>query len=573
MPGTNLTPTPASVPLSPALPMGIGYIAGHCSLVADCLGDGGPHMPKNLFDGVVSNAGKFADGVRVIRKTCLAHPDLDSEALNAQLQAVSNRNQAPARCSELRAAGAMRCPQGRNCLKPDGYPTKSPAELVSWKSVNKKKDVPERIWAQAFVDRYYPEGIAFAQDGFWGYDAGAYRKLDLNCEVKQPLLTILAHDATSGTVRSLTEFSKTYVGQTGEFFAENAGHYVCLDNGTLDLETLEVVPHSPEHRLQNRLNIAWNPVAECPRFLGFLDQVFEPDEDKSDKIRFLRQWLGYLITPDTSQQRMVWLVGEGSNGKSVLLDVVRGLIGEQNISAVALSDLGNKFSRAHTAGKTLNICSDLPARAIADGYIKSMVAGEAIEARGFNQDARTFKTTVRFMASMNSLPNTKDLTDGYFRRIVVLTFNRQFQGVEVNPTLIHELVAELPGILRWAVEGLRDLRDQARFSIPPSSDAAIREYREEADPVRQFAEQCLRDSGDGSGYTGTDLLRVFHTWGRESSVRVEALTPTAFGRALRRLGFDKRRSYQEVWLVEPVEAAIGLFSRTTVQAGTDMEAA
>ncbi len=550
--------------------MGIGYVAGHCNLVADCLSGVSLQMPQALFNGVVSNAGKFADGVRGLQN---AGQDVMPEVLNTQIQAASSRNQAPMSCIELRAVGAIHCPQGRNCLKPDGYPVKSPAELVSWASVDKKRDVPERIWAQSFVDRYYPEGIAFAQDGFWGYEAGAYRKLDLNCEVKQPLLTTLAHDATSATVRSLTEFTKTYVGQTAEFFAENAGRYVCLDNGTLDLETLEVVPHSPEHRLQNRLNIAWDPVAECPRFLGFLDQIFEPDEDRAEKIRFLRQWMGYLITPDTSQQRMVWLVGEGSNGKSVLLDAVRGLIGEQNISAVALSDLSNKFSRAHTAGKTLNICSDLPARAIADGYIKSMVAGEAIEARGFDQDARTFKTTVRFMASMNTLPQTRDLTDGYFRRIVVLTFNRQFRGAEINPNLIHELVAELPGILRWAVEGLRDLREETRFSMPPSSEAAINQYRDDVDPVRQFADQCLRVSSDGSGYTGTDLLRVFHTWSRDSSVRVEALTPTAFGRALRRLGFDKRRAHQDVWMVEPVEWAIGLFVRTTVQTGSELEAA
>lgn len=85
--------------------------------------------------------------------------------------------------------------------------------------------------------------------------------------------------------------------------------------------------------------------------------------------------MGYLLTPDVSQQLMTWFVGDGSNGKSVLLDVIRALIGETNITAVALSDLSNKFSRAHTAGKTLNICSDLPAKAVSDGYIKAMVAG------------------------------------------------------------------------------------------------------------------------------------------------------------------------------------------------------
>lgn len=567
MGSNNLLPVP--VPVVHHLPMGINYVAWHCNLVAAALSDDVSEMPEQLFQGVVSNAGKFADGSRRIYRAAMTRPELEPERVGAMLASAARQEQTPVSCAELRAAGAFRCPHGRNCLKPDGYPVRNPAELVAWRFVDKKRDVADRVWSQAFMDRHYPEGLVFSQDGFWGYEAGAYTKLDLNVEVKQPVMAILAHDATANTIRGLTEFTKTYAGVTAEFFAENAGRYVCLDNGTLDLDSLEVVPHSAAHRLQTRLNISWEPEAECPRFLEFLDQVFEPDEDKADKIRFVRQWLGYLITPDVSQQKMVWLVGEGSNGKSVLLDVVRGLIGEQNISAVALSDLSNKFSRAHTAGKTLNICSDLPARAIADGYIKSMVAGEAIEARGFDQDARTFKTTVRFMASMNTLPQTKDLTDGYFRRIVVLTFNRQFRGDEVNPNLINDLLEELPGILRWAVEGLRDLREQTRFSIPPSALAAVQQYQEEVDPVRQFAEQCLRPSADRSGYTGTDLIRVFYGWGRETSNRVDAMTPTAFGRSLRRIGFEKRRSHQDIWLVEPVEAAMGLFSRTMAQEGLE----
>lgn len=564
MTSANLVNLPAP-PVRHHLPMGIGYVAGHCNLIAEGLGEGASVMPQPLFDGVVSVAGKFADGSRRIYRTAMTRPDFEQEPMVAMLGSAAHLGESPMSCAELRAAGAIRCPHGRNCLKPDGYPVRNPAELVAWSFVDKKRDVADRVWSQALLDRHFPEGIVFAQDGFWGYEAGSYRKLDLNVEVKQPVMAILAHDATASTIRGLTEFSKTYTGQTGEYFAENAGRYVCLDNGTLDLETLEVVPHSPDHRLQTRLNIPWEPEAECPRFLSFLDQVFEPDADKAEKIRFVQQWMGYLITPDVSQQKMVWLVGEGSNGKSVLLDVIRGLIGEQNISAVALSDLSNKFSRAHTAGKTLNICSDLPVKAIADGYIKAMVAGEAIEARGFDQDARTFKTTVRFMASMNTMPQTKDLTDGYFRRIVVLTFNRQFRGEEVNPNLINDLLEELPGILRWAVEGLRDLRQETRFSIPPSALAAVQQYQEEVDPVRQFAEQCLRPSADRSGYTGTDLIKVFHAWGRETSNRVEAMTPTAFGRSLRRIGFGKRHSRQDIWLVEPVEAAMGLFARTTAQ--------
>lgn len=301
----------------PHLPMGIGYVSGHCNLVASGLSDEVCEMPEPIFRGIVSNAGKFADGSRKSYRAAIARPDFDQGRMDAMLTSVAHQGESPMSCAALREAGAMRCPQGRNCLKPDGYPVRNPAELVAWRYVDKKRDVADRVCSQALLDRHFPEGIVFAQDGFWGYEAGSYRKLDLNVEVKQPVMAILAHDATASTIRGLTEFTKTYAGQTGEYFAENAGRYVCLDNGTLDLETLEVVPHSPDHRLQTRLNIPWEPEADCPRFLSFLDQVFEPDADKAEKIRFVQQWMGYLITPDVSQQKMVWLVGEGSNGKSV----------------------------------------------------------------------------------------------------------------------------------------------------------------------------------------------------------------------------------------------------------------
>lgn len=163
------------------------------------------------------------------------------------------------------------------------------------------------------------------------------------------------------------------------------------------------------------------------------------------------------------------------------------------------------------------------------------------------------------MAAMNTLPKTADLTDGYFRRIGIVTFNRQFQGEQVNPNLSRELIAELSGILVWAIEGLKDLRRETRFSIPPSSFEAIEQYRTEADPIREFAEQCLRPSADRSGYTGTQLRNAFIAWGRDRGVRGDSYSTTAFGRALGRMGYNKR-------LVEPVESAMTCFVTAGVTA-------
>ena len=128
------------------------------------------------------------------------------------------------------------------------------------------------------------------------------------------------------------------------------------------------------------------------------------------------------------------------------------------------------------------------------------------------------------------------------------------------------MIAELPGILVWAIEGLKGLHRETRFSIPPSSFDAIEQYRTEADPIREFAEQCLRPSADRSGYTGTQLRNAFIAWGRDRGVRGDSYSTTAFDRALRRMGYDKRHSGQDLWLVEPLESAIASFVSAGVTA-------
>ncbi|MDR3413429.1 MAG: phage/plasmid primase, P4 family [Formivibrio sp.] len=451
-------------------------------------------------------------------------------------------------CEYARENGWQHCPKGRNCLQPSGQPVSAPIQLANWSVAEMAmKKVPESVLAQSFVDRYHPQGLVYSQASFWGYQEGVYRLLHQGPDVDKNLAYQFGLGGSISLINNTVGMLQAHVAQHADIFTSHK-HLLCVTNGTFNLTTGELEAHSPDHMLRNKVDILFDPSAECLKFLEFLDEVFGPDADKAEKIAFLRQWLGYLLIPDTSYQKMVWLVGAGGNGKSVLLQVVECLVGSENISHVMLDRLGTPAVRAELVGKTLNISADLPKDTmINDGYIKAIVAGDPIDAEPKFKQPFSFKPHVRLMAAMNNLPRTNDTSDGFFRRTVILMFNRKFTESEQNPRLAEELREELPGILNWALAGLADLRLKNGFTIPPSSMSALSTYRVESNPVQLFAEGCLT-ACDSGGYVATELYEIYMSWASARGFKRQSII--TFGRALSDLGFSKRRSAgREYWLV------------------------
>jgi putative DNA primase/helicase len=99
--------------------------------------------------------------------------------------------------------------------------------------------------------------------------------------------------------------------------------------------------HCREHYLTTQIPVFYDPLAKCPRFELFLREIFEGDPDAEDKGRALLEMIGYSLTCDTRYERFVILIGIGANGKSVVLEVVRLLVGQDNAAAVQPSQFGN----------------------------------------------------------------------------------------------------------------------------------------------------------------------------------------------------------------------------------------
>lgn len=322
---------------------------------------------------------------------------------------------------------------------------------------------------------------------------------------------------------------------------------VNFDGATVDLRTGNAAESSPEHNLTIMIPHAFDPKAECPRFFAFLDQIFKNDPDGAAKKAFLKQWMGYLLMPTAKHQKMLWLVGPGANGKSILTALMIHMLGHGNVSAVPLATFGSRFSTSALLGKLANITDEAGADYyLSDSTIKEVVGGARIHAEHKGQDAFDFEVFARLLVSTNHLPRTKDTSHGYFRRIVILELNRIFDKTEQDPDLLKKLIEEMPGIVRFAVEGAGELLRDGNFVDLPSSEAAIERYMSDANPVRQFvAEALIPDAVDPVTQTAIKVLKIdLYALFKEYCVQRGNIAPAAnvFGKRLKELGLNDTKS-------------------------------
>lgn len=393
------------------------------------------------------------------------------------------------------------------------------------------------------VSSLFNDQIIYVSGRPYLYREGYWPAVDEVVFVQKPLAQSLAGFGKKDTPTSVNahmQMIRTLYAEDETRWATNS--LLCLANGALDPSTGTLYPHSPEHHLVNKVDIGYDPEATCPLWLQTLDEIFAPDADKEDKIRLLQEYMGYCLVPDTRMCKFLWMVGGGGNGKSVILSMLTALIGQDNVSHSQLEQLERSFVRAELQGKLVNISSEMSAQAtVADGHLKQIVSGDRIEAERKYERPFSFKPYARLIAATNNLPRLLDHSDGFFRRAIILRFNRQFTEQDRDIHREANLMAELPGILNWALAGLQALYARGRFVIPPSSEHEILRYRTDSDPIRQYAEEKLvldRDSRVQSG----ELYEDYRQWSLGNGY--QPLATNSFASRLESLGFQRGRNAQ-----------------------------
>jgi len=303
-------------------------------------------------------------------------------------------------------------------------------------------------------------------------------------------------------------------------------------SGLVDLSTGEVRPPTPRFINVTVSPVAWEPDGEPPaRWMSFLKSVWPND---AEPVRLLQQWFGYCLSADTRQQKMLLAIGPKRSGKGTIARVQRALLGADSVAGPTLSSIAQNFGLQPLIDKPLAIISDarLSARtdhAIVTERLLSISGEDALSIDRKNLTAVTMQLPTRIMVLTNEIPRLADASGALARRFVILRMTESFIGRE-DTRLTDALFGELPGILRWAVAGWRDLQKTGRFHEPKSSTETVQEMDDLTSPVSKFLRECCRVSADGS-INCRDLYQAWCDWCQDVE-HCHPGTSSLFGRDL-----------------------------------------
>ncbi|MBC7835958.1 MAG: bifunctional DNA primase/polymerase [Phycisphaerales bacterium] len=289
--------------------------------------------------------------------------------------------------------------------------------------------------------------------------------------------------------------------------------------GTIDLRTGAVREHDRHDLITKLAPVQHDPCALCPRFDAFMSQLFP---NAPEVVAYLRRFLGMCLTGDINEQVMPILLGEGANGKSVLLDTVRGIMGDYAGDApphllVERKGCEHPTEIADLFGKRLVVASETgEADTLKLQLIKRLTGDATLKGRFMRQNYVERARTHKLILVTNNWPNISEDTEAVWRRLHIVKFEVVIPEAERDTRLIEKLAAERPGVLAWLVRGC--LEWQRTGLCPPA--AVVRETKSRrvrsASPGRFLDECCEMETGadheEGFEVPFSDLMSAYGWW-------------------------------------------------------------
>jgi putative DNA primase/helicase len=278
--------------------------------------------------------------------------------------------------------------------------------------------------------------------------------------------------------------------------------------------------------------------------LAYWDRLLAED---AELVRFVQKAVGYSLTGSTEEQCLFMLYGTGANGKSTLLQTVSGLLGDyarQTRTETLLVQRGdgvrNDLARLQGA-RFVSAVEVEGGRRLAEALVKQLTGGDRIAARFLYGEHFEFRPAFKLWLAVNHRPSVQGTDHAIWRRIRLLPFTVTIPEAEQDKRLMEKLQAELPGILRWAVEGCL-VWQQEGLKPPKAVQQAIGEYRAEMDVLAAFIEQCCTLGPQQKVGTST-LYAEYGAWCTEMGET--AMTQKALAGTLKERGCTSGRTKAE----------------------------
>ena len=305
---------------------------------------------------------------------------------------------------------------------------------------------------------------------------------------------------------------------------------VVVKNGVIDLNNRKLLPHNKEYKATVALPVTYDVGADCPKITKFISEVVRPENRL-----LLWEIPAWCLTPYISIQRLVILLGEGANGKTVYLEMLRRFLGRENCTAYSLQSLTtNRFAIAGLYGKLANISPELPSTVLRQaGSLKTLTGLDTVEAEKKFKDSFNFVNTAKMIFATNNPPEISEDTLAIWRRFIVIDFPFKFVGDRADKNLLHKLTTEkeLSGLLNKSLNALARLKKNGDFSYTRSIEDTRTKYLLASNPVVAFIEdQCEFDPW--STVMKKDLHQAFMEFCAEN--KLPGMTIKAFGHKIKR---------------------------------------
>ena len=386
-------------------------------------------------------------------------------------------------------------------------------EKLWWKYGPPDGDGPSTHWQRDIGNSLIEEAKRIGRDiehEFRGLQGDDYMRLFRWARASEQSPRLKAMCALAASVPGMwTETSKF----------DRSDRLLNCPNGTLDLKTGELLPHSPEDLITKCTAVDYDRGAGAPRWETLLERVLP---DKSER-EHLQRALGYSLSGDAGQRKMWILVGQsGANGKSALCSIVRQVLGSYAADAAIQTFLDsgrpksgpNPEMVALQGTRFITLSEPSPGVYWDSGDVKKFTGGgDEITCRSlYSNQIIHYRPQGKLIVACNTTPGAKD-TGALLDRMIFINFNVQIPLSERIPDFDRQVFTEEgPGILAWMVRGWERYLDEG-LAEPASCIANREEQRAENDDVRRFIAEALRPD-DSERSSAGDVHAAYLEWAK-----------------------------------------------------------
>ncbi|KKN26355.1 hypothetical protein LCGC14_0875400 [marine sediment metagenome] len=294
---------------------------------------------------------------------------------------------------------------------------------------------------------------------------------------------------------------------------------IIFKNGMLDVNEYikgNIILHNPDPRLftYNVFPYAFDENAWSNLYTDTCNQIFNED---AECIQALAQWFGYNLVPDMTQEKLMIFIGDARSGKSTILETLHGMLGKNQYNATSFQALANTHGLYSLIGKLAATLGDArtPRRGEADAALQTILqitGRDSITVNPKYIQPFDLYLTCRFTIAMNDLPGFSDPAKALVARSIILNFPNSYVDRE-DFTLKDRLRKEARDgkLINFALQGLKDLRERGRFTMPESSKPLLQQLTEITAPVTAFIKECCTKNADAY-ITKSQLYEAWEMW-------------------------------------------------------------